>query len=111
VASGRSLWIVTDADLDGPLQVAKATFIEADTAEDAAAAGMWALWADYMEDVGASPPTHAYAVEVPRSALAIYRATVGAERVPDEFQCCGGMPSDTIGTYDQHTAICQRDVA
>jgi hypothetical protein len=36
-----------------------------------------------------------------------YRLIAGAERVPDEFQCCGGMPRICgLGTLNQHTGVC-----
>jgi hypothetical protein len=102
------LWLVTDADFDGALEVSRATFVEAPDAEHAAGQGMWAIWQHYREDGDAEPPHDAYVIQVDREKLTRYRAIVGAERVPDEFQCCGGMPDlETLVSLDEHTAICE----
>jgi hypothetical protein len=110
-----SLWLVTTGEpsTQGPGNRGDAMFVEAESGEDAAAEMMWRVWEDRIEGErdgigGVEPPHNVFVVPIEDpSKLQRHRATVAAERVPDAFQCCGGMPNMlSVGTYDEHSAIC-----
>lgn len=86
-----------------------ACYVEADTPEAAAAEGMARLWERWIEESGGrtdpEPPHDVWVIDA--SGRTRYRALMGAEKVPDEFQCCGGWPAFPMGTEDRHTATCR----
>lgn len=94
-------WVVMSNDPDS-MNVESGVYVRADTEEEAAAVAISALHAESRENY---IPAAVYVM--PRVDGAYYRARYAAERVPEEFQCCGGMPCiDALGTFDEHTAPC-----
>lgn len=106
-----TVYLVTDCSAPDEVlgnEVMFAIFAEGDTPEAAAAKGIEAIWLKYLEESGGrgdpEPPHHIWLIDA--EGRQRYRALVGAERVPDEFQCCGGWPADPLGTTDGHNAVC-----
>lgn len=94
-------WMVT---MGWPGSDDHAVFVEAADEAEAARKGTQAL-EDFRTERGDEEPLHN--VWVGRWSGVAYRVTLDAERVPDKYQCCGGMPHmASVGTYDEHTAPC-----
>lgn len=104
--SERRWWLVTEASTTAHDMMHGAVFVEAATDEEAAARGMAMLWEEAWARSEGGEPEPVHDVAVFEGVGRRWRATVGAELVPDEFQCCGGMPATPLGTYDEHTATC-----
>lgn len=97
-----SRWIVTDASRTF---VGRAAIVDAENEQDAATEGL--LWLDEYRE--SDEDLMSMVRVAPFGGAVCYRADMVAERVPDEFQCCGGMPRlDGIGTRDEHTGPCAK---
>lgn len=96
------MWLVTNAE---PGFTGEAHVFRADTEAEAAEVGVEMLLED---DHGQciTPETLGHVRVMFWDAVA-YRTKLGVEKVPEEYQCCGGFP-DVIGTTNEHAATCQR---
>jgi hypothetical protein len=98
-------WLVTTADPGGgPGHIGHAIFIEAPDEGAAVEIAAHVL----LDETDHDATTLSDCVVIPFDELPPrWRIVLGAEAVPEEFWCCGGMPFlDRPGSEDEHSATC-----
>lgn len=104
-----TLWLITETNPhEGNRHSGLAVFVEAENEDAAAEQGIRELDQERIEHGWTDTQvTSVWIAMLPGMPVA-WRAELTGERVPDEFQCCGGMPSlTTVGTFDAHCATCK----
>lgn len=101
------MWLIAEITISHPY--GNVVLIDMPDKSDAINAGIEYLEAQRCEN-GFEEPLHVLAVvEVPVGGPELHRVVLTGERVPNEFQCCGGMPFDiSPGAYNEHTATCHK---